>query len=85
MFIVNVSLLSEVVGCGWFLCSTDGTIMVLFFDSLHDLGRDYAKFVMMKLAVDFFIEVGWVGVMELVLETNSQVVLNWIENPIAWP
>ncbi|KAK8532154.1 hypothetical protein V6N13_131489 [Hibiscus sabdariffa] len=35
--------------------------------------------VMMKQAVDAFIEAGWVGV----LETNSRVVLFWCFNPIV--
>ncbi|KAL4280657.1 hypothetical protein GQ457_03G000810 [Hibiscus cannabinus] len=46
-------------------------------------GRDYAELITMKLVIGIFIEAVWVGVMELVLETISRVVLNWIENPIA--
>ncbi|KAK8981668.1 hypothetical protein V6N11_028077 [Hibiscus sabdariffa] len=84
-FIVNVSLMGEAKGCEGILCSNDRIIRALFFGPLHVSGRDYAELVTMKIAVDIFIEAGWVGVMELVLESNSRVVLNWIENPIARP
>ncbi|KAK8589012.1 hypothetical protein V6N12_023421 [Hibiscus sabdariffa] len=57
----------------------------LFFGSLHCSGYDFVELLAMKLAVDVFIEAGWVGVMELVLESNSRMVLNWINNPIAQP
>ncbi|KAK9020700.1 hypothetical protein V6N11_010717 [Hibiscus sabdariffa] len=84
-FIVNLSLMGEAKGCEGILCSNDQIIKALFFGPLHVSGRDYAELVTMKIAVDIFIEAGWVGVMELVLESNSRVVLNWIKNPIARP
>ncbi|KAK8590044.1 hypothetical protein V6N12_024428 [Hibiscus sabdariffa] len=84
-FIVNVSLMGEAKRCGGILCSNDRIIRALFFGPLHVSGRDYTELVTMKIAVDIFIEAGWVGVTELVLESNSRVVLNWIENPIARP
>ncbi|KAK8497272.1 hypothetical protein V6N13_028942 [Hibiscus sabdariffa] len=84
-FLINVSLLGEVVRCGGFLSTTDGTIKALFYSPLLDLRRDYAKLIAIKLAVDMFIKAGCTGVMELVLENNSWVVLNWFEIPIARP
>ncbi|KAK9016604.1 hypothetical protein V6N11_079099 [Hibiscus sabdariffa] len=52
---------------------------------MHCSGLDFAELLAMKIVVDVFIEAGCMGVMELVLESNSRVVLNWIVNPIARP
>ncbi|KAK9019234.1 hypothetical protein V6N11_053760 [Hibiscus sabdariffa] len=61
----------ESVGCGGVLRISDGTLRALFFGPLHCSGYNFAELLAMKLAVDVFIEAGWVGVMELVLEYNS--------------
>ncbi|KAK8575203.1 hypothetical protein V6N12_062879 [Hibiscus sabdariffa] len=44
---------------------------------------DLEEFLALELAIEVFIKTRWMGVMKLVLVSNSRVVLNWIENPIS--
>ncbi|KAK8561464.1 hypothetical protein V6N12_048535 [Hibiscus sabdariffa] len=53
--------------------------------SIAGLKEGLCRVSYVKIAVDIFIDAGWVGVTELVLESNSRMVVNWIENPIAQP
>ncbi|KAL4291457.1 hypothetical protein GQ457_14G013010 [Hibiscus cannabinus] len=62
-----------------------GVIGALFFGPTRAKGRDLAELFSVKTALEIFIKAGWVGVVKLVVESNSSVLLNWIENPLALP
>ncbi|KAK8625713.1 hypothetical protein V6N13_056874 [Hibiscus sabdariffa] len=84
-FVVTVKFRKGSWGCGGMLCTKNGVIRALFFVPTRAKGRDLVELFTVKTALEIFINVGWVGVVKLVVESNSSVILNWIENPLARP
>ncbi|KAK9006963.1 hypothetical protein V6N11_019293 [Hibiscus sabdariffa] len=70
----------ERYGCGGFLCTKEGIIRALFSGPCEFCGAAISELQAVKIALDILSKVNGMGDLELVIEINSQVVLNWLES-----
>ncbi|KAL4304545.1 hypothetical protein GQ457_10G006180 [Hibiscus cannabinus] len=63
----------------------NGDVRALFAGPVELLGAEYAELMAIRLALSIFIEANWVGKTFLIVESDSQVVINWIANMSSRP
>ncbi|KAK8548502.1 hypothetical protein V6N12_061414 [Hibiscus sabdariffa] len=73
------------VGCGGVLYSTSATIRGLFSGSIIGTDATLAVILAIKNALELFATTSWAGIETLVVEIDSLVVLNWMENYLYRP
>ncbi|GMI64137.1 hypothetical protein HRI_000083000 [Hibiscus trionum] len=79
-FNVDGSFYTNTSGCGGVLRSYAGDMRALFSGPVENLGPDFAKLMAIRTALFVFSQAGWIGKESLIVESDSQVVLNWIAN-----
>ncbi|GMI64142.1 hypothetical protein HRI_000083500 [Hibiscus trionum] len=84
-FNVDGSFYKNAAGCGGVLRSYAGDMRALFSGPVENLGPEFAELMAIWTALLVFLEVGWIGKESLIVESDSQVVLNWIANPLLRP
>ncbi|GMJ00607.1 hypothetical protein like AT4G29090 [Hibiscus trionum] len=72
-------------GCGGVLRTDSGDIRALFSGPIQPFSADFAELVALRTALEIFIEAGWLGRANLVVESDSQTVLNWVANKSLRP
>ncbi|KAL4387135.1 hypothetical protein GQ457_09G026240 [Hibiscus cannabinus] len=65
-------------GCGEVLRKASGNIRLLFYCPIHGLGSEYAEVMVVFFGLDLFREANWIGKIFLIVESDSSLVLNWI-------
>ncbi|KAE8690196.1 hypothetical protein F3Y22_tig00110911pilonHSYRG00086 [Hibiscus syriacus] len=75
----------EAAGCGGVLRTPTGTVVALFSGLMSCLGADYAELIVVKTTFEVFRETDWFEKAELIIESNSQVVLNLISSTFLRP
>ncbi|KAL4347480.1 hypothetical protein GQ457_17G004730 [Hibiscus cannabinus] len=73
------------VGCGGVLYYASGTIRGLFSGSIIGTNATLAVILAIKNALELFATTSWAGIETLVVEIDSLVVLNWMENSLYRP
>ncbi|KAK9030039.1 hypothetical protein V6N11_031477 [Hibiscus sabdariffa] len=73
------------VGCDGALCVEGGHIRALFSGPVSNYGADFATLFAVKVALEVFLEAKWSEDVVLVMELESQVVLNWLDSPLTRP
>ncbi|KAL4384698.1 hypothetical protein GQ457_15G025740 [Hibiscus cannabinus] len=84
-FNVDGSFNTVAAGCGGVLRSSNGDMRAIFSGPVEYFGSDFAELMAVKTALSIFLEAGWMGKVHLIIESDSQVVLNWISNPLLRP
>ncbi|KAE8699091.1 hypothetical protein F3Y22_tig00110596pilonHSYRG00035 [Hibiscus syriacus] len=84
-FIVDGSASSKSAGCGGVLRTTNRHIIAMFFGPVLEVNSDFAELVVIKIALEVFADSCWRGKAALVVESDSKVVLNWVQNASARP
>ncbi|KAL4346396.1 hypothetical protein GQ457_17G004770 [Hibiscus cannabinus] len=74
----------ECAGCGGVLRNCNGDVRAMFAGPV-EMGAEYAELMAIRLALSIFIEANWVGKTFLLVESDSQVVINWIANMSSRP
>ncbi|KAE8715757.1 hypothetical protein F3Y22_tig00110160pilonHSYRG00364 [Hibiscus syriacus] len=59
-----------------------GEIRMLFSGPVESLGSEWAELIAIKTVLLVFVEAGWIDKSFIVVESNCQVVLNWIACPL---
>ncbi|KAL4319081.1 hypothetical protein GQ457_18G021000 [Hibiscus cannabinus] len=72
-------------GCGGIMHTYSGLIRAMFSGPVENDGADFAEIMTIKTALEIFIEAKWAGKEVLMVESDSQVVLNWISQPLLRP
>ncbi|KAL4302063.1 hypothetical protein GQ457_10G007730 [Hibiscus cannabinus] len=67
-------------GCGGVLRNCNGDVRAMFAGPVELLGAEFAELMAIRLALSIFIEANSVGKSFLIVESDSQVVINWITN-----
>ncbi|KAK8478946.1 hypothetical protein V6N11_021030 [Hibiscus sabdariffa] len=57
----------------------------LFAGPIADSDSDVAKLLAVKFVLELFCETSWFGKVGLLVEVDSQVVLNWFSSPFTRP
>ncbi|GMI67424.1 hypothetical protein HRI_000411700 [Hibiscus trionum] len=78
IFNVDGAASPNLAGCGGVLCSKNGIIKAMFSGPAPPNGSDYSKIFAINTALHIFSEAGLTGSHPLVIESDSQVVINWI-------
>ncbi|KAL4284097.1 hypothetical protein GQ457_16G022540 [Hibiscus cannabinus] len=73
------------VGCGGILRDDSGLIRALFSGPVDGAYINVARLLAISYALDLFCEINWDGLFGLLVELESQVVLNWITKPNLRP
>ncbi|KAK8995100.1 hypothetical protein V6N11_069548 [Hibiscus sabdariffa] len=73
------------MGCGGALRDETGALRALFAGPVADSDSDIAKLLAVKFALELFCETSWIGKVGLLVEVDSQVVLNWVSSPFTRP
>ncbi|KAE8688105.1 hypothetical protein F3Y22_tig00111000pilonHSYRG00058 [Hibiscus syriacus] len=79
-FNVDGSATNKSAGCGGVLRIADGYVVVMFSGPITEVNSDYAELVAIKIALEVFVESCWCGKAILIIESDSKVVLNWVQN-----
>ncbi|KAL4353390.1 hypothetical protein GQ457_06G002990 [Hibiscus cannabinus] len=73
------------VGCGGILRSENGTIRAIFLGSVALLGYILVEIQAIQVALEIFFEASFAENFELVVESRSFSVINWLNNPLQRP
>ncbi|KAK8685373.1 hypothetical protein V6N13_041376 [Hibiscus sabdariffa] len=73
------------VGCGGALCFEEGHIRALFFGLVSNYGAYFTTLIVIKVTLKVLIEANWSEDVVLLMELESQVVLNWLDSPLSRP
>ncbi|KAK9000739.1 hypothetical protein V6N11_081227 [Hibiscus sabdariffa] len=84
-FNVDGSVLLNRAGCGGVLRNHKGEVIAIFYGPAECFGADYSELVAIKMAFNLFKETNVFGKARLVIESDSQIVLNWLQNFLARP
>ncbi|KAK9000750.1 hypothetical protein V6N11_081237 [Hibiscus sabdariffa] len=84
-FNVDGSVLLNRAGCGGVLRNHKGEVIAIFSGLAECFGADYSELVAVKMALNLFKETNVFGKTRLVIESDSQIVLNWLQNFSARP
>ncbi|XP_039056340.1 uncharacterized protein LOC120199270 [Hibiscus syriacus] len=84
-FNVDGSATKESAGCGGVLRTADGHVVSMFFGPVTEVNSDYEELVAIKNALEVFTESCWCGKSVLIVESDSKIVLNWVQNSSVRP
>ncbi|KAK8661739.1 hypothetical protein V6N13_091335 [Hibiscus sabdariffa] len=84
-FNVDGAFNSECARYGGVLRNYNGDVRAMFAGPVEMVGAEYAELMAIRLVLSIFIEVNWVGKTFLLVESDSQVVINWIANRSSRP
>ncbi|KAE8681632.1 hypothetical protein F3Y22_tig00111311pilonHSYRG00173 [Hibiscus syriacus] len=84
-FNVDGSATNKLAGCGGILRTAEGYVVAMLFGPVTEINSDFAELIAIKIALDVFVESCWCGKTGLIVESDSKVVLNWIQNALARP
>ncbi|KAL4342376.1 hypothetical protein GQ457_08G032560 [Hibiscus cannabinus] len=73
------------LGIGGNLGIVEGTIRALFWGKEKGFDSELVELLAMKKALDIFVEAGWCGYFELIIESSSSNVINWVKNFLSIP
>ncbi|KAK8575648.1 hypothetical protein V6N12_063316 [Hibiscus sabdariffa] len=73
------------VGCGGDIRDETGALRALFAGPVAVSDPDVVKLLTVKFALELFCETSWIGKVGLLVEVDSQVVLNWVSTPFTRP
>ncbi|KAK8588938.1 hypothetical protein V6N12_023348 [Hibiscus sabdariffa] len=76
---------SNGAGCGGALRFEGGHIRALFSGPVLNYGADFVTLFAVKVALEVLLEAKWSEDVVLVMELESQVVLNWLSSPLTRP
>ncbi|KAK9019400.1 hypothetical protein V6N11_053924 [Hibiscus sabdariffa] len=79
-FNVDGSFLLNRVGCGGVLRNHKGEVIAIFSGPVDCFGTDYSELVAVKMVLNLFKETNMFGKARLVIESDSQIVLKWLQN-----
>ncbi|KAK9024655.1 hypothetical protein V6N11_004813 [Hibiscus sabdariffa] len=80
-FNIGAAVKGPKVGCGGVLRDDSGSIRALFSGPVEGADMDVARILAISYALELFCEINWGGIFGLLVELDSQVVLNWITKP----
>ncbi|KAL4303527.1 hypothetical protein GQ457_10G010910 [Hibiscus cannabinus] len=60
-------------------------LQVIFSGPVQGVGADFAELMAIKTALDVFVETGWYKDVGIIIESDSKVVLYWVENQLSRP
>ncbi|KAL4386191.1 hypothetical protein GQ457_09G026750 [Hibiscus cannabinus] len=72
-------------GCGGVLREASGNIRLLLYCPIHGHGSEYAEVMVVFFGLDLFREANWIGKIFLIVESDSSLVLNWINEKSQRP
>ncbi|XP_039050056.1 uncharacterized protein LOC120191133 [Hibiscus syriacus] len=84
-FNVDGSATKDVAGCGGVLRTAEGYVVAMFFGPVAEINSDFAELSAIKKALEVFSESLWCGKVDLILESDSTVALNWVQNYYVRP
>ncbi|GMI85548.1 hypothetical protein like AT4G29090 [Hibiscus trionum] len=87
-FNVDGAVKNEAAGCGGVLRTHEGVMRAVFAGPVDCCGVDYAELSTIKIGLQVFTEMEWSGSESLIVESDSKIVLNWIndvsQRPWRW-
>ncbi|KAK8677594.1 hypothetical protein V6N13_143123 [Hibiscus sabdariffa] len=72
-------------GCGGVLRDSSGNIRFPFSCPISALGSDYSELMDVHIGLEFFREANWIGKTHLIVESDSELVLEWIKEKLQRP
>ncbi|KAL4378133.1 hypothetical protein GQ457_02G023930 [Hibiscus cannabinus] len=84
-FNVDGAASGNVAGCSGVLRNHVGNLKVIFLGVVISVGADFAESSAAKMTLEVFVETEWGKDVDLVAESDSNVVLFWIENNLSRP
>ncbi|XP_039040579.1 uncharacterized protein LOC120178871 [Hibiscus syriacus] len=72
-------------GCGGVLRNSKGDTKALFSAPVDPINSDYSELMAIKTVLALFLETGWCENFSLSIESDSQLVLKWIESSSERP
>ncbi|KAE8696464.1 hypothetical protein F3Y22_tig00110670pilonHSYRG00065 [Hibiscus syriacus] len=79
-FNVDGSANKEAAGCGGVLRNSEGHVVAMFFGPVSLVNVDFAELVAIKFALELFCGSKWLRNVVLIIESDSAVVLNWLQS-----
>ncbi|KAE8661701.1 hypothetical protein F3Y22_tig00113725pilonHSYRG01912 [Hibiscus syriacus] len=84
-FNVDGSAMDKTPCCGGVFRTLDGYVVAMSFGPGTKVNSDYAELLAIKIALDVYIDSCWCCKAALIVESDSKVVLNWIQNAYSRP
>ncbi|KAK8628868.1 hypothetical protein V6N13_009448 [Hibiscus sabdariffa] len=72
-------------GWGGVLRDSSGNIRFLFSCPISALGSDYSELMAVHIGLDFFWEANWIDKTHLFVESDSELVVEWIKEKLQRP
>ncbi|KAE8726444.1 hypothetical protein F3Y22_tig00006886pilonHSYRG00006 [Hibiscus syriacus] len=79
-FNVDGSANKEAAGCGGVLRNSEGHVVAMFFGPVSLVNVDFAELVAIKFTLELFCGSKWLRNVVLIIESDSAVVLNWLQS-----
>ncbi|KAE8725928.1 hypothetical protein F3Y22_tig00008013pilonHSYRG00240 [Hibiscus syriacus] len=76
-FNVDGAFKDSLAGCGGILRDSKGNIKAKFSSPIHAENSDLAELLAIKTTLEILLETGWLGLWNLIVESDSQLALNW--------
>ncbi|KAE8726307.1 hypothetical protein F3Y22_tig00007099pilonHSYRG00013 [Hibiscus syriacus] len=84
-FSMDGAFKNSVAGCGGVLRDDRGFIKAIFSGPVEAGSPEMAELAVIRMELELFVETGWHSHWSLIIESDSKVVLNWVNSVVSRP